>query len=677
MKKGGRKKSRVAFELLLWFLLIEFPAESLLVYVSYYSARTTLEQELTEKFQSIATRQAAQIDDYLASEARQIENLAQLPVLRKPDSAVDLRAYDPLFLHFAHFLWVSPSGEVLYSIQDSSGSEVWKGRQLAQSDASLARLFSRTRTIFQTEFSDVIFDVQAHRLLAYVATPLRSPEGRELGVLIGQVRYSAIRQVMDNYTGLGKTGESLLVIREGEQARFLNPLRGRSQNFEVLPLSVSQTPILWEVLSAKTGFGIQVDFSEEEVFAYWAYVPSIRAGLVVRMDTREAFAPIVRLRWLLLLIILMTLVVVVMAAFSAARTFTRPIRLLTQATQRFSAGDMQARADIRSRNEIGILADSFNQMAQKIQSSQQQLAQQNQDLERKVGERTEELLTMNEELRQSQEETSALLDFTQEQKQLLEAKNQDIMSSIRYAERIQEAILPKMSQIEKFFGGAIFVFFRPRDVVSGDFYWFRSDPTHPEVAWLAAVDCTGHGVPGAFMSILSSAALDAVSEGEDDPSRVLEKLHWRILYLLEKDGQHLRDGMDIALCRIDKNAQEIRFAGARQNFCYVQDGQMRRIRGDRRSIGETITDSVPFTQHILDISQHPTTVYLFSDGYPDQIGGSKKRKLLTKNFIRLLEKNSYRPLPEQAQHLEQSLQDHQGDCEQVDDILVIGFQLKP
>lgn len=673
------KKGRtVAIKLLLWFMLIEFPAESLLVYVSYYSAKTTLEQELEEKFEAIAVRQTGQINKYLGQELEHIENYAELPDLLRfaGGEDVELQPYKRLFSRFKALAIITSEGEILYS----SDSLRWQNGANIQVNAppQLVQLFSRTHTILQSGFSDFYFDNAQNTLVGYVAAPLRSAEGRELGVIIGQIAYENIEEVMSDYTGMGETGASLLAIQENDAIRILNRTRTEEVAFARIPSSAARTPIFHEALLAKSGSGIQTDYRGKRVFAHWGYVPAIRAALVIRMDTEEAFKPIGDLRTILLIIIGLTLLVVVFAAFSAARTFTLPIRKLTRATQRFAGGDMKARAHIDSNDEIGTLAIAFNEMAEKIEEGQRMLAEHNTRLEQKVNERTEELLAMNEELKQSQEELSALLDVSQEQNLKLTSQNLNITSSIRYAERIQRAMLPQKRVIREYFKEDFFIFYKPRDIVSGDFYWFQKEE-HREVAWLAVVDCTGHGVPGALMSILGGRALSAIliDRQEDSPAQALERLHRIIIHSLAQERQEIKDGMDIALCKIEYDKKQLTYAGARHDLCvFGEEGKLSRVRGARRSIGEVATETTAFTDVEISFAEEPQQFYLFSDGYRDQIGGKRDRKFLMKNFLRLLKETAQlKSFEEQKAWVDTTLKQHQGDNRQIDDILVMGFKL--
>ena len=305
-------------------------------------------------------------------------------------------------------------------------------------------------------------------------------------------------------------------------------------------------------------------------------------------------------------------------------------------------------------------------------------------LEKTVEEKTAEvvkqknqIIEKNEELTQYTEELTAQAETLKEANQEISRKNEDITASISYAERIQTAILPQVQRIKKDFPNS-FVLFKPRDIVSGDFYYFN---TVDRYQVLAAVDCTGHGVPGAFMSLIGNDLLNhIVSERKIwQPDVILNELHQQIRTALKQDRSDNRDGMDISLVVIDKTNQILHFASAKGSLIYFQDHHMQQIKGDKLPIGgEQREQTRKFTSHQVDISK-PTTFYLFSDGYADQFGGPRGKKFMVTQFRQLLAEIHAHPMPFQQKTLEETLQHWmQGGGQthrQLDDILVMGVKL--
>jgi tetratricopeptide (TPR) repeat protein len=261
----------------------------------------------------------------------------------------------------------------------------------------------------------------------------------------------------------------------------------------------------------------------------------------------------------------------------------------------------------------------------------------------------------------------------------IEHKNRDITASITYAKRIQEAMLPTAADIRAVLPES-FVFFRPRDLVSGDFYFFHhlQDEKGNEKTILAAVDCTGHGVPGAFMSMIGNEILSRIVKEHKitEPAKILTQLNEGIQNALHQNQTQNRDGMDLALVVIDKKAQTLTFAGAKNPLYYFQNGNLEVLKGDKMPIGGDAREhQSEFSQTQISIAT-PTTFYLFSDGFQDQFGGELGKKYMTGNFKKLLTRIHTEDFDTQAQILEDELQNWRGlKHNQVDDILVIGAKV--
>jgi serine phosphatase RsbU (regulator of sigma subunit)/tetratricopeptide (TPR) repeat protein len=260
------------------------------------------------------------------------------------------------------------------------------------------------------------------------------------------------------------------------------------------------------------------------------------------------------------------------------------------------------------------------------------------------------------------------------QRDLIETKNSEITASINYAKRIQEALLPDPGFIKDATSDS-FVFFLPKDIVSGDFYW---GGTYGDRTFILAADCTGHGVPGAFMSMLGNSYLsEIINENKHRPANeILNLLRAMIIRSLkqEKIDSTSKDGMDAALCIINKKEKTLEFAGANNPLYHIRNETLSIIKGDRMPVGIHMFSEKPFTQET--IRYNPGDVfYVFSDGFPDQFGGEKGKKykyIPFRNFLLSIHK---KPFHEQKKILHEELTTWMGDQEQVDDILVIGFKV--
>jgi len=260
---------------------------------------------------------------------------------------------------------------------------------------------------------------------------------------------------------------------------------------------------------------------------------------------------------------------------------------------------------------------------------------------------------------------------TEQQKRLIEEKNKDILDSITYAKRLQEAILPPISLIKKFFPQS-FILYKPKDIVAGDFYWMERSGDN---ILIAAADCTGHGVPGALVSVVCSDALNRTLKEFriTNCGKILDKVTELVLETFEKSESNVQDGMDISLCCINTKALEVQWSGANNPLWYIQNGEMHEVRADKQPIGKYI-NSHPFHEHTIKLLKGDT-IYLFTDGYADQFGGSKGKKFKDKQLQEVLLSNESSSMEEQKSILERKLDEWKGNLEQVDDILVIGIRL--
>ncbi|MDX2303034.1 MAG: SpoIIE family protein phosphatase [Microscillaceae bacterium] len=271
------------------------------------------------------------------------------------------------------------------------------------------------------------------------------------------------------------------------------------------------------------------------------------------------------------------------------------------------------------------------------------------------------------------------------QRIMLDRKSKDTLDSINYARQIQDALLPKMDVIQKTLPES-FVFFKPRDIVSGDFYWFDAK-NHRTI--ISALDCTGHGVPGAFLTMIANELLNKTVQlrGISEPDKILNQLQLEMRNTLKQKENGNEDGMDIAICTIHQvppgleelfGKPRIEFSGARSSMIYIQDGKLNRLRGDRIPIGGYLyQEDHIFTKQVIEISK-PTTFYLFSDGFQDQFGGGEDRKkFMISRFKDLLLQIHKEPLDIQKNILGDTLSDWMGSFQQLDDILVIGVHIDP
>ena len=251
-----------------------------------------------------------------------------------------------------------------------------------------------------------------------------------------------------------------------------------------------------------------------------------------------------------------------------------------------------------------------------------------------------------------------------------------VTDSIRYAKRIQEAILPPDNFVRKLMPDS-FVLYKPKDIVSGDFYWF--DQVADKI-FFATVDCTGHGVPGAFMSIVGHNLLKQIMNTKHylQPAKILDELNKGVRETLHQrnfEDSATKDGMDIIICSFDKSNYELEFAAAFNPLLLIRNKELSEIKGNKFSVGIYLEkETRSFTNHKLQM-QKGDVIYIFSDGYADQFGGPRGKKFMQSQLRNLLLDIHQKPMPEQKRILDQTIEHWRGNEDQVDDILVMGFRI--
>ncbi|MEW5845044.1 MAG: tetratricopeptide repeat protein [Bacteroidota bacterium] len=292
-----------------------------------------------------------------------------------------------------------------------------------------------------------------------------------------------------------------------------------------------------------------------------------------------------------------------------------------------------------------------------------------------------EILEKNEELQQQQEEILAQRDeierknlILEQSQQIIADKNERMISSIEYAKTIQNALLPKPEKLSELFPDH-FVIFQPKDIVSGDFYWVSNDERY---TYAAVMDCTGHGVPGAFMSMIGNTLLNkiVIEWKVYQPSKVLEALNEQLREALKQKeiGNIVLAGIDIAFVTIDKQEKKIFFSGAARPMLIIQNGNIQLVKGSIRSTGGFQPANVkPFEDITFELSS-PTYIYLFSDGYADQISIEKK-KFGLQRFVDIIFQSYTKPMAAQRELLLQMIENHLHGTDQLDDICVMGLRV--
>lgn len=294
-------------------------------------------------------------------------------------------------------------------------------------------------------------------------------------------------------------------------------------------------------------------------------------------------------------------------------------------------------------------------------------------INRILNEKNQRIASQKAQLEKAYEELNTTLDQIQLQKEEIEHKNLKIEDSIRYAYQIQTAILPDATFLESHLPPH-FIFYQPKDIVSGDFYWVS---VQDDLLFFCVADCTGHGVPGAFMSVVGSNALHATinEAGFTQPDSILQELDHKIKTTLHQDADpDSKDGMDIALCVWDTNQRKLFFAGAGRPLYLMQNGAFTEIKGDKYAIGGGQTEQKSFTAHSLPL-QKGDRLFLFTDGITDQFGGNELKKFTSKRLQQFIKEYHHVPIREQGDRFAELMRSWMDVHPQIDDLTLFALEV--
>lgn len=382
-------------------------------------------------------------------------------------------------------------------------------------------------------------------------------------------------------------------------------------------------------------------------------------SLVFEVDKSKVLSPIGDIQSSLILVVVIILVIVAFLALVAANIFVKPIVQLSKAAEQIGDGNLSIKVDIKSKDEVGKLGEQLNSMS----------------------ERLSEILNAEKEL---SSQLGSQASEMEDQKNQLEVAHAQITSSLDYAQRIQSSMLPTNSELRRNVTDS-FIFFRPKDVVSGDFFWFEKVRRgRNEFLILAAADCTGHGVPGAIMSMMGGNQLTNIIYYQNyiEPEKILARLDKAIKFELYRDEQvtQRRDGMEIMVCVIDLDSLEMKFAGAGMPLLRLpKEGEIEIYKSPRLMIGGVEGDDEKEVEEQFKLEtmqlDEGDKIFLSSDGFQDQFGGPDDKRYMARNLRKFLERSRDSKMKDVGSKVEQEFDRWKGDQDQTDDVLVIGVEV--
>ncbi|MCP4254058.1 MAG: HAMP domain-containing protein [Candidatus Scalindua sp.] len=421
------RKTRIGTMFLSWFLIIALIP---LVFFGYTSSRKTmniLKNEAENRLISIADNKARQIMTYLSEREKDVTSLARSPAIINAimeykaafkEAEVDQqnnelssmnyerveREYRQYFAHYKEtagyhdLILISPEGDVIQTVAKEDDFEV-NLMTAPYRDSELAKVFERAKTLLETSMSDYKYYMPSNGPAAFIAAPVLN-KGKLVGVIALQVDNDEVRSIVNDFTGLGETGETVVASIEGDQVVFVMPTRHNPHAAFSKKLLIESEEVLsiHKAVKGEKGYGVSLDYRSKEVLAVWRYLPHLRWGMVVKIDTEEAFQSIVHLRQWSFFIGVITVIGVILSAFLVSGSISNPIINLTKTTRRIAGGDITSKVDIKGSVEIGELGTSFNKMMDQLEASRIEMIGHRDHLKEMVDERTKELKETQEQL---------------------------------------------------------------------------------------------------------------------------------------------------------------------------------------------------------------------------------------------------------------------------------------
>lgn len=634
---------------LLCLFLVLFTA-SVLSFFADNKVEDTLKEEVVASISQQAKGISSDIGRFMFSRQNDLKMAAKNPYFTANDISqeqlidrlLELENINDLYYSFAFY------GIDRYKIADSKRLGIGKTHP------------NTSYWLQLSEGQDAAVDVsksETGRVVMHFASKVRDDYSNDVGVLVGSISVNELFKVVGEYSLSDDSTRNLdihLVNSEG------TILYSNTDPSSILNATYQDFGLVSQINSPGVNF---VETEESLYFVTNETGYSSFTGndwkLILSIPKERANAPLNQIRKQILYAVLPVVVLSVIFALIAANLFVKPIVRLSKAAEELSKGNLEAELPIASNDEIGKLA---KQLSATSKSLVVQLGEQRQS---------------NKKLQEQKSQIEI-------QKNQLEYVSSQIRDSISYAERIQRATLPPLTTLTSVFPDA-FVMYKPKDIIGGDFYWFeRVRKGNNEFMIIACGDCTGHGVPGAIMSIMGSNQLTNIIYYQNyiDPKKIISRLDKVIKFELQHDSEEAnRDGMEIGVCIIDLDTLRLEYAGAGIPLRIVKHNtkKLEILKSPRQMVGgmEGSEQEVhaQLTKEVVQLDPKDR-VFLSSDGFQDQFGGPDDKKFLSRNFNRLLEETSGLPIHEQRDALEFSFADWSKNTSQTDDVCVLGFEIK-
>ncbi|MBW4505751.1 MAG: SpoIIE family protein phosphatase [Scytonematopsis contorta HA4267-MV1] len=559
------KNRKILNKLLVWFLLITLLPATIVTFINYRISSSSQKKEVTNNLISITESKVNQIETFIDERERNVATIARIPqvieaietyksIFKK--SGVNSQEYKnfdnkirPFLTNYleifgySNIFLISQSGDTVFSVKQAkeASTNLYKG---IYKNSELAKVFDRSKTLMQVEISNFNYYAATNEPAIFIATPVLK-NAFVIGVVILQIDNKELYKVVNDYTGLGKTGETILGSKIHGKIFFTAPTRHdpNAAFKRIVNSNTKEKNLLEQAIKGIKGNNINIDYRNQETIAAWRYLPSLNGGIIVKIDTKEALASLKDQKNIVIILATVTLFLVFIAAILVAQSISKPIVELTTVVKEISQGDLSKKAPITTLDEIGQLAQSFNTMAEKLQESFA-------NLEDKVKERTAELATANE----------AIITLNEK----LKEENLRMGAELSIVRQMQQMILPRPEELE-IEGLDIAGYMEPAEEVGGDYY----DVLYTDgVVTIGIGDVTGHGLESGILMLMTQTSVRTLKEiREADPVRFLDVLN-RTIY---KNVQRMNSDKSLTLGILNYVQGKLSISGQHEEAIVVRN----------------------------------------------------------------------------------------------------------
>jgi len=640
----------IYLKLSLWATLLVIGSSGALFIFTATQVEKTLHEEILSNLTQQSEQSVENIERFIFSRLNDVQLAAKNPYFRLDNITTDqlikrlqeLEDINSLYYNFSYFNMdrVRLADSKRQSIgKQHSETSYWP--KLSQEDAVM----------------DIAISEASSQVIMHFATMVRDyNDNQPIGVLVGSIRVDELYKLMGDFSLSEDVNRRLDVNWVDSNGILLY------SNTEEIDLQ--STFSRFDLIRDLNDPGVNVLETDDDLIfvtkdtGYLTYKGS-DWKLVLSIGRDQAFLPLTNLQTNLIYVIIGSLFVSLFLAFIAANVFVRPLVKLSKAAEEIGKGNLKVNIAVTDKGEIGKLAGALQKTTQ--------------ILIKKIGEQR----LLNKRLHDQKAQLEA-------QKGDIEGVHEEVRDSINYSKRIQNSILPESKELKRVFKDKLMLY-RPKDVVSGDFYWFERVRTgRKEHMIIVAADCTGHGVPGAIMSMIGSNQLTNIIYYQNyiDPEKILARLDKAIKFELYRDvdaDEPRHDGMEAGVCVVDLDTMELTFAGAGLPMFFIRNGEMELYKSPKVTIGRMEGSEKAAEEQFSPVKIQLETgdrVYMSSDGFQDQFGGPSDKRFMSKNFRNLLLISGQdRTMEEQEAKLNQTFDHWKGNGEQTDDVLVLGFEV--